>query len=65
VYGNGGAHPITVRPAAGFTVRLCSGKADWAKARYLSAIWDVGNLTLLEDKILRDDLLVNRLRAGV
>jgi len=49
--------------AAGFAVWLCSGKADWAKGRYLSANWDVEELTALKDEILRDDLLVNRLRA--
>src|SRR5690606_19070805 len=49
--------------AAGFAVWLCSGQADWAKGRYLSATWDVGQLCALEDRILEDDLLVNRLRA--
>lgn len=49
--------------AAGFAVWLCSGKADWAKGRYLSANWDVEELTALKDEILRDDLLVNRLRV--
>lgn len=49
--------------AAGFAVWLCSGAADWARGRYLSANWDVGELAALEDVILRDDLLVNRLRA--
>lgn len=51
--------------AACFAVWLCSGKADWAKGRYLSANWDVEELTALKDGILRDDLLVNRLRAKV
>lgn len=49
--------------AAGFAVWLCSGKADWAKGRYLSANWDVGELAALKDEIVRDDLLVNRLRT--
>ena len=49
--------------AAGFAVWLCSGRADWARGRYLSATWDVGELTALKDRILGDDLLVNRLRA--
>jgi NAD(P)-dependent dehydrogenase (short-subunit alcohol dehydrogenase family) len=49
--------------AADFAVWLCSGKADWAKGRYLSATWDVEELGALKDEILRDDLLVNRLRA--
>ncbi len=49
--------------AAGFAVWLCSGKADWAKGRYVSANWDVDELSTMQDKILRDDLLVNRLRA--
>jgi NAD(P)-dependent dehydrogenase (short-subunit alcohol dehydrogenase family) len=49
--------------AAGFAVWLCSGKADWAKGRYLSANWDVAEITALKDEILRDDLLVNRLRV--
>lgn len=49
--------------AAGFAVWLCSGAADWAKGRYLSANWDVSELTALKAEILRDDLLVNRLRA--
>lgn len=51
--------------AASFVVWLCSGKADWAKGRYLSANWDVGELSALQEKILKDDLLVNRLRAKV
>lgn len=49
--------------AAGFAVWLCSGKADWAKGRYLSATWDVTELTALKEAIVDDDLLVNRLRA--
>lgn len=49
--------------AASFAVWLCSGNADWAKGRYLSATWDVTELTALKDKILEQDLLVNRLRA--
>ncbi|MDQ2089775.1 SDR family oxidoreductase [Marimonas arenosa] len=49
--------------AACFAVWLCSGAADWAKGRYLSANWDVGELTGLRDTILQNDLLVNRLRA--
>lgn len=49
--------------AAGFAVWLCSGQADWAKGRYLSATWDVTELTALRAAILTDDLLVNRLRA--
>ena len=49
--------------AAAFVVWLCSGKADWAKGRYLSATWDVDELTALQERILRDDLLVNWLRG--
>lgn len=49
--------------AAGFTVWLCSGKADWAKGRYLSSNWDVDELMQLKDQIVQDDLLVNRLRT--
>lgn len=49
--------------AAAFVVWLCSGNADWASGRYLSATWDIGELAALKDIILRDDLLVNRLRA--
>jgi NAD(P)-dependent dehydrogenase (short-subunit alcohol dehydrogenase family) len=49
--------------AAGFIVWLCAGKADWAKGRYLSAQWDVGELTAMRDGILGGDLLVNRLRT--
>jgi NAD(P)-dependent dehydrogenase (short-subunit alcohol dehydrogenase family) len=51
--------------AAGFIVWLCAGRADWAKGRFLSANWDVDELSQLKDRILEDDLLVNRLRAGV
>jgi NAD(P)-dependent dehydrogenase (short-subunit alcohol dehydrogenase family) len=51
--------------AAGFVVWLCSGAADWARGRYLSATWDVDELTALRPAIERDDLLVNRLRARV
>jgi NAD(P)-dependent dehydrogenase (short-subunit alcohol dehydrogenase family) len=49
--------------AASFVVWLSSGKADWASGRYLSATWDVDELAAMKDEILRDDLLVNRLRA--
>ena len=49
--------------AAAFCVWLCSGQADWAKGRYLSAAWDVGELTALKEAILTDDLLVNRMRT--
>lgn len=49
--------------AASFAVWMCSGKADWAKGRYLSANWDVNELSALQTEILRDDLLVNRLLA--
>ncbi len=49
--------------AASFVVWLCSGNADWAKGRYLSATWDVGELAALKESILQNDLLVNRLRA--
>ncbi len=59
-------HPyLTDKPelAAGFIVWLCSGKADWAKGRYLSSNWDVNELLQIKDLILKDDLLVNRLRT--
>jgi NAD(P)-dependent dehydrogenase (short-subunit alcohol dehydrogenase family) len=49
--------------AAGFAVWLCSGKADWAKGRYLSSNWDIDELMQLKDQIIQDDLLVNRLRT--
>lgn len=49
--------------AASFAGWLCSGQADWARGRYLSATWEVEELTAMKDVILRDDLLVNRLRA--
>lgn len=51
--------------AACFAVWVSSGKADWAKGRYLSANWDVTELTEMKDDILQNDLLVNRLRAKV
>jgi NAD(P)-dependent dehydrogenase (short-subunit alcohol dehydrogenase family) len=51
--------------AACFAVWLCSGRADWAKGRYLSATWDVDELAALKDAILSNDLLVNRLRAKI
>ena len=49
--------------AAGFIVWLCSGKADWAKGRYLSCNWDVDELLQWQEQIIADDLLVNRLRT--
>jgi NAD(P)-dependent dehydrogenase (short-subunit alcohol dehydrogenase family) len=51
--------------AASFAVWLCSGMADWASGRYLSANWDVGELAAMQDQVLTEDLLVNRLRAKV
>jgi len=50
--------------AAGFIVWLCSGKADWAKGRYLSSNWDVDELIRMKDRIIQNDLLVNRLRTS-
>ena len=49
--------------AAGFIVWLCSGKADWAKGRFVSANWDIDELSRFKDRILQNDLLVNRLRT--
>jgi NAD(P)-dependent dehydrogenase (short-subunit alcohol dehydrogenase family) len=49
--------------AAGFIVWLCSGNADWATGRYLSSNWDVAELLQMKDQIIKDDLLVNRLRT--
>jgi len=49
--------------AASFVVWLSSGEADWATGRYLSATWDVPELLALKDGIVKDDLLVNRLRT--
>lgn len=51
--------------AACFAVWLASGAADWAKGRYLSANWDVGELCARAGEITGSDLLVNRLRASV
>ena len=51
--------------AAGFVVWLSSGKADWAKGRYLSANWDVDEIMALKETMLEKDLLVNRMRAQV
>lgn len=48
--------------AAGFITWLCSGKADWARGRYLSSNWDVTELLQRKEQILADDLLVNCLR---
>jgi NAD(P)-dependent dehydrogenase (short-subunit alcohol dehydrogenase family) len=59
-------HPYLVdnpELAAGFIVWLCSGKADWARGRYLSSNWDVDELLQMKDQIIKDDLLVNRLRT--
>ena len=49
--------------AAGFAVWLCSGKADWARGRYVSCNWDVDESAQLKDRIIQDDLLVNRMRT--
>ena len=49
--------------AACFIVWLASGKADWAKGRYLAANWDVDQLSAARAEILANDLFVNRLRA--
>jgi NAD(P)-dependent dehydrogenase (short-subunit alcohol dehydrogenase family) len=51
--------------AASFAVWLASGKADWAAGRYLSANWDIDELANMQEAVLRDDLLVNRLRANI
>lgn len=49
--------------AACFIVWLASGQADWAKGRYLSANWDVDELSSARTEIESNDLFVNRLRA--
>ncbi len=49
--------------AAGFVVWLTSGQADWARGRYLSATWDVGEIEARREDILENDLFVNRMRA--
>lgn len=49
--------------AACFIVWLTSGKADWAKGRYLAANWDVDELSSAREEIEGRDLFVNRLRA--
>ncbi len=49
--------------AACFAVWHCSGQADWAKGRYLSATWDVGEIEAMKEQVLGEDLLVNRLRT--
>lgn len=51
--------------AACFVVWLCSGRADWATGRYLSATWDVDELCAMQDEIVAEELLVNRLRGQV
>jgi NAD(P)-dependent dehydrogenase (short-subunit alcohol dehydrogenase family) len=48
--------------AAGFIVWLSSGQADWARGRYLSCNWDVEEIADQSERIIQDDLLVNRLR---
>jgi len=61
-------HPNLVDPpelAAGFAVWLCSGQADWARGRYLSSTWDVQEIVGMAERIVQDDLLVNRLRTKV
>ena len=49
--------------AACFIVWLASGRADWAKGRYLAANWDVDELVAVRTEIETEDLFVNRLRA--
>ena len=49
--------------AASFAVWLCSGEADWANGRYLSANWDVTELLARKEEIISNDLFVNRMRA--
>ena len=49
--------------AACFIVWLASGRADWAKGRYLAANWDVDELLAARVEIETEDLFVNRLRA--
>lgn len=49
--------------AACFIVWLASGRADWAKGRYLSANWDVDELSAAREEVESNDLFVNRLRA--
>lgn len=47
---------------ASFIVWLSTGQADWASGRFISVKWDVEEFLARKDEILRDDLMVNRLR---
>jgi len=49
--------------AGGVIVWLSSGRADWAAGRYVSSNWDVTEFSQIQESVLQNDLMVNRLRA--
>jgi hypothetical protein len=55
---------VRQRTPTGFRVACGLGKlADWAKGRYLSSNWGVDELLQMKDQMIKNDLLVNRLRT--
>ena len=48
--------------AAATMLWLCTGRADWLNGRYVSVNWDLGQVEReWKDKILAQDLLINKL----
>ncbi|KZT42323.1 NAD(P)-binding protein [Sistotremastrum suecicum HHB10207 ss-3] len=42
-------------------VRLTSGTEDWLSGRYIAATWDLDDLKTMKDRILSEELLINKL----
>ncbi|KZS96628.1 NAD(P)-binding protein [Sistotremastrum niveocremeum HHB9708] len=51
----------TVALPASVLVRLTSGSEDWLTGRYVSANWDLDDVNKLKEKILKENVLIDKL----
>ncbi|KZT42324.1 putative oxidoreductase [Sistotremastrum suecicum HHB10207 ss-3] len=51
----------TLALPANALVRLTSGTEDWLSGRYIAANWDLDDVNRMKDRILSEELLVNKL----
>ncbi|KZS96636.1 NAD(P)-binding protein [Sistotremastrum niveocremeum HHB9708] len=58
-----GGHVVedTLALPANALVRLTSGTEDWLSGRYIAANWDLDDVNGMKDKILSEELLINKL----
>ncbi|KZS96637.1 short-chain dehydrogenase/reductase SDR [Sistotremastrum niveocremeum HHB9708] len=58
---NGYVIEDTLALPANALVRLTSGTEDWLSGRYIAANWDLDDVNQMKDRILSEELLVNKL----